>query len=207
MKPWLGELAVFEIGTIQGNGESIEVRAAGDLAENQIRAGKIGDHQSRPALPAGSIGPRKRYDNNFAGYRFDHAASSSGEFQSQRENRFAQLRAVERLIARVSFQADRKIVNLLLHLFRPRTDLLVDQFTCAHCEIISCHRHLVNSRGRGRHGCRRVQGKQRRAFPNNPYTSRCLKRLGSVSNDIGECFKIFSFKRLDLHRIHFSIDF
>jgi hypothetical protein len=78
----VGELSVFEIGTIQGNGESIEVRAAGDLAENQIRAWKIVDHQSRPALPAGSIGPRKSYDNNFAGYRFDHAASSSGEFQS-----------------------------------------------------------------------------------------------------------------------------
>src|SRR5205823_5881094 len=29
------------------------------------------------------IGPRKRYDNDFAGYRFDHAASSSGEFQSR----------------------------------------------------------------------------------------------------------------------------
>src|SRR5439155_4911259 len=56
-------------------------RAAGDLAENQIFSWKIGNHQSRPALSA--IGSRKRNDNDFAGYRFDHAASSSGEFQSR----------------------------------------------------------------------------------------------------------------------------
>jgi hypothetical protein len=79
----LGELVAFKIGTIQRNGESIGVRAARDLAENQIRPWKIVDYQSRPALSADGIGPRKRYDNNFAGYRFDHAASSSGEFQSR----------------------------------------------------------------------------------------------------------------------------
>src|SRR5436309_1053389 len=76
----LRKLAAFKIAASQRNGESIEVRAAGDLAENQIRAWKIGNHQSRPALSAGS---RKRNDNDFAGYRFDHAASSSGEFQSR----------------------------------------------------------------------------------------------------------------------------
>jgi len=65
---------------IQRNGESIGVRAARDLAENQVRAGKIGNHQSGPAFSDGS---RKRNDNDFAGYRFDHAASSSGEFQSR----------------------------------------------------------------------------------------------------------------------------
>src|SRR5438128_7684613 len=56
------------------------MRAARDLAENQILAWKIGNHQSWPAF---SAGPRKRNDNDFAGYRFDHAASSSGEFQSR----------------------------------------------------------------------------------------------------------------------------
>jgi hypothetical protein len=76
------ELASFEIGAIQRNGESIEMRAARDLTENQILAWRVVDHQGRPALSAGDIGPWKRYDNNFAGYRFDHAASSSGEFQS-----------------------------------------------------------------------------------------------------------------------------
>jgi len=59
------------------------VRAARDLAKNQIRAWKIGKHQSGPALSGGRISPRKRNDNDFAGYRFDHAASSSGEFQSR----------------------------------------------------------------------------------------------------------------------------
>src|SRR6266496_5811808 len=52
------------------------------MAENQILAWKIVDHQSWPALSAGDIGPRKRYDHDFAGYRSDHAASSCGEFQS-----------------------------------------------------------------------------------------------------------------------------
>jgi hypothetical protein len=79
----VGELSVFKIGTIQRNGETIVMRAARDLAENQVLAWKIVDHQSGPALSAGGIiAPRKRYDNDFAGYRFDHAASSSGEFQS-----------------------------------------------------------------------------------------------------------------------------
>src|SRR5206468_10422610 len=76
------KLSVFKIGTIQRNGECIEMRPARDLAENQILAWKIVDHQSGPALSAGSIGPRKRYDNDFAGYRIDHAASSCGQFQS-----------------------------------------------------------------------------------------------------------------------------
>jgi hypothetical protein len=79
----VGELAPFKIGTIQRNGETIVMRAARDLAENQVLAWKIVDHQSGPAFSAGGIiAPRKRYDNDFAGYRFDHAASSSGEFQS-----------------------------------------------------------------------------------------------------------------------------
>src|SRR5713101_4515921 len=77
------ELAAFKIGAIQRNRESVGMRAARDLAENQVRAGKIGNHQSGPSLSAGRIGPRKRNDNDFAGYRFDHAASSSGEFQSR----------------------------------------------------------------------------------------------------------------------------
>jgi hypothetical protein len=79
----VGELAAFKIGTIERNGEIIGMRAARDLAENQILAWKIVDHKSGPAFSAGGIiALRKRYDNDFAGYRFDHAASSSGEFQS-----------------------------------------------------------------------------------------------------------------------------
>src|SRR5262249_23127308 len=66
------DLAALTIGTIQWNGEGIPVRAAGDLAKNQIRARKIGNHQSRPMHCA--IPSRKRNDNDFAGYRFDHAS-------------------------------------------------------------------------------------------------------------------------------------
>jgi hypothetical protein len=75
------DLAAFTIAVIQRDGESIPVCAARDLTQNQIRAWKIGDHQCRPLLSA--IGSRERNGNNFAGYRFDHAASSSGEFQSR----------------------------------------------------------------------------------------------------------------------------
>src|SRR5207244_2457696 len=73
--------AAFTIGIVQRNSERIPVRAARDLAQNQIRAWKISNDQSGPALSA--IGARKRNDNDFACYRFDHAASSSGEFQSR----------------------------------------------------------------------------------------------------------------------------
>jgi hypothetical protein len=78
-----GELSAFKIASVQRNGESIGMRAAGDLAENQIRAWKIDNHQSGSALFDGQIGLPKRNDNDFAGYRFDHAVSSSGEFQSR----------------------------------------------------------------------------------------------------------------------------
>jgi len=77
------DLAAFTIGFIQRNGERIPVRATRDLAQNQIRAWKVGNHQCRPASFRGGIVPRKWNDNDFAGYRFDHAASSSGEFQSR----------------------------------------------------------------------------------------------------------------------------
>jgi len=74
------ELAAFTIGTIQRDGNTVRVPTAGDLAENQICARKIGDHKGGSTLSA--VGVRKWNDNDFSGYRFDHAASSSGEFQS-----------------------------------------------------------------------------------------------------------------------------
>jgi hypothetical protein len=75
------DLAALTIGTIQRNGKPIGVRATGDLTENQIGAWKVGNHKSGSTLSA--IGPRKRNDNDFASYRFDHAVSSSGELQSR----------------------------------------------------------------------------------------------------------------------------
>src|SRR5215472_7730114 len=79
----LTNFAAFTITFIQRDGERIPVPAAGDLAKNQIRTWKIGDHQCGPLLSCGRIVPRKWNDNDFAGYRFDHAASSCGEFQSR----------------------------------------------------------------------------------------------------------------------------
>jgi hypothetical protein len=75
------DLPALTIATIQRDRKTIEVRAAGDLAENQVGARQIGNHESGSALSA--IGSRKWNDNDFAGYRFDHAASSSGELQSR----------------------------------------------------------------------------------------------------------------------------
>ena len=80
---WVIELAALTITFIEWNCERIPVRATRDLTENQIRAWKIGNHQSGPLLFAAAISARKRNDNDFACYRFDHAASSSGEFQSR----------------------------------------------------------------------------------------------------------------------------
>src|SRR5439155_4580279 len=79
----LPDFAAFTIGFIQRNGERIPVRAGRDLAQNQIRTWKIGNHQSGSPLFAAAISARKRNHNDFAGYRFDHAASSSGVFQSR----------------------------------------------------------------------------------------------------------------------------
>src|SRR5262249_57886868 len=71
------------ITIIERNGERIPVRAARDLAENQIRAREIGNDQSGTPIFAAAIGARKRNDNDFACYRFDHAASSCRELQSR----------------------------------------------------------------------------------------------------------------------------
>ncbi len=79
----LTDFAAFTIAVIQRNGERIPMCAARDLAQNQIGAWEISNDQSGTPLFAGSIAPWKRNDNDFAGYRFDHAASSSGEFQSR----------------------------------------------------------------------------------------------------------------------------
>jgi len=43
-KARLTEFAAFKIAGIQRNGEGIPVRAARDLAQNQIRAWKIGNY-------------------------------------------------------------------------------------------------------------------------------------------------------------------
>ena len=80
----LTDLAAFTIAVVQRYGERIPMRTARDLAQDQIRAWKICNDQSRTPLSAAAISARKRNDNDFAGYRFDHAASSSGEFQSRR---------------------------------------------------------------------------------------------------------------------------
>jgi hypothetical protein len=95
-------LAALAIGFIQRNGKTVEVRATGDLTENQVRAWKIGNHKSRPTLSA--IGSRKRNDNDFAGYRFDHAVSSSGEFQPRARTDSLSSAPLNRVFSSPSFE-------------------------------------------------------------------------------------------------------
>src|SRR6266568_7110179 len=100
---WLTDFAAFTIAAIQRDGESVPVRAARDLAQNQIRAWKIGDNQCRTPLFA--IGSRKWNDNDFAGYRFDHAVSSSGESQSRPRTDSLSSAPLNRLFSSDSFEA------------------------------------------------------------------------------------------------------
>jgi hypothetical protein len=121
----LTDFAAFTIAIIQGNGERIPMRAARDLAQNQIRAWKIGDDQSGTPLSAAAISPRKRYDNDFAGYRFDHAASSSGEFHSRARTdslSSAPLNGSSRVCSGDSLPIDsRVLINESLHVLPRRT--------------------------------------------------------------------------------------
>jgi len=58
---------VFEIGDCQWNGKSIGTCLAGDLAENQIVAGKVGHHERGTAFAGLKIRLRKRKNDHFAG--------------------------------------------------------------------------------------------------------------------------------------------
>jgi len=80
---WLSQLPALEIGGIQRNGGLIRSRTGGDLTKDQVVTRKIDKDQRRSTLPDSKISLRKRNDDDFAGYRFAHAASSSGEFQSR----------------------------------------------------------------------------------------------------------------------------
>jgi len=54
-KAWVIDSAALAIALIQRDGERIPVPAACDLTENQIRAWKIGNHQSGAPLFAAGI--------------------------------------------------------------------------------------------------------------------------------------------------------
>ena len=57
--------------------------ARGDLTEDKIVAGEIDENQCGSTLADRKVRLRERNDDDFASYRFAHAASSSGEFQSR----------------------------------------------------------------------------------------------------------------------------
>lgn len=74
---WMRKLSALEIGDVKWNGKAVSARARGDLAENQDQ------HERRSTFPDRKISLREWDDNDLASYRFAHAASSSGEFQSR----------------------------------------------------------------------------------------------------------------------------
>src|SRR5216110_1203351 len=119
------DFAALTIAFIQRNGERIPVRAAGNLAENQIRPGKIGNDQRRPAFSA--VGSRKWNYNDFAGYRFDHAASSSGVFQSRPRTDSLSSAPLNALFSSESFESaslstcSRALINGQSHVLPRRT--------------------------------------------------------------------------------------
>jgi len=122
---WLIDLAPFTIAVIQRDSESVPMCAARDLTQNQIRAWKISNDQSGPPRFAAAISARKRNDNDFACYRFDHAASSSGEFQSRPRTdslSSAPLNGSSRVCSGDSLPIDsRVLINKFSHILPRRT--------------------------------------------------------------------------------------
>ena len=78
----LVQLTLLEVADAQRNGVAVRSCATGDLAENEIIAGEIHKDQRRPTLSEHQIGLRKGDDDDFTGYRFAHAWSSSELLQS-----------------------------------------------------------------------------------------------------------------------------
>jgi hypothetical protein len=79
----MGELSAFEVASVKRDGKTVGTRSRGDLAENYVVTRKIDQHEGRSAFPDRKIRLRKWDNDDFAGYRFAHAASSSGKFQSR----------------------------------------------------------------------------------------------------------------------------
>ena len=58
--------ALLQIGGRQRNGMTIGTGAAGDLAEDEVVAGEIGDDRCRPAFTRLEVGLRERQDDHIA---------------------------------------------------------------------------------------------------------------------------------------------
>jgi hypothetical protein len=77
------KLAALEFAGVHRDRVRVAVRLAGDLAQDQVIARQIDNDQRRPTLAQLQVGLRKRQNHYLAGYRFAHAASSSGVLQSR----------------------------------------------------------------------------------------------------------------------------
>ena len=74
--------ALVEIAVREFHGAGVRIRLARDLTENSIAALRTGEHDRRTALGLRQIRKRERNEDYGACCRCDHAASSSGRFQS-----------------------------------------------------------------------------------------------------------------------------
>lgn len=77
------KLAALKIALVQIDRIGVAVCLAGDLAKDQVIAGQVDDYKCGATLALLQIGLWKWQDDDVAGYRFAHAASSSGVFQSR----------------------------------------------------------------------------------------------------------------------------
>src|SRR5262249_5234645 len=71
-----------EVRGIQGDRSRVAVWAARDLTEDPVPAPHIGETDGRPDLRLRQVRKREGNQDYFPGCRCDHAASSSGRFQS-----------------------------------------------------------------------------------------------------------------------------
>lgn len=75
--------SVRKVGCVNLDRRWISICATGDLAKKPVAVRGIGQNNRGPQLRAGQIGERKSDQDDRAGCRWDHAASSSGRLQSR----------------------------------------------------------------------------------------------------------------------------
>lgn len=68
-----GQGAAVEVVTGERYGERVSAAFAGDLAEEYIIAGEVGDNECRPSFRPGEVGEWERDNDNVAFYKSFHA--------------------------------------------------------------------------------------------------------------------------------------
>ena len=97
-------LSSFEIAIVEENQKLVGSMKSGDLTADEIVAGKVDENHCGSTLADREVrlrqrnGPSRTVIDDFAGYWFAHAASSSGGIPVACEDRVAQSNSVKRLL-------------------------------------------------------------------------------------------------------------